>query len=127
MRARRSDRGIVLFEVLVAVLLFALGCLAMAKTMETILHAEGVVRDQEGLARLVDSEMKALLENPTNPAESLERTERIAGREVVLSQRAEPLVLEREDHESVRLWKITVRAEAAGRQEQLTFWKQPNE
>jgi len=125
-RINQRRNGVALLEVLMAVLVFSLGCLAIAKAMENIFGTESMVLDQERMARLVDHEMKLLLANPTNPTESASREEIINGVDYVISHTAEPRVLKREEHPDLQVYEIRVEVSADDLSESLVFWKAPN-
>lgn len=125
-RHGQRQRGVALFEVLLAVMLFSLGCLAIAGAMDAVFTAESIIREQETMARVADNEMKVLLANPTNPPETASREEDIDGVEYQISHQAEIRLLEREDHPSVRMYDIQILVKQGEREASLRFWKHPN-
>jgi len=122
--ASRS-RGVALFEVLVAVLLFSLGCLAIAKTMETIFFTETILREQETLTHFLDQEIKTIAAATVDPPEVDERTVTLAGRTATIRIQTQPLSLPREDHPTITLLAVTITAEIGDQSETITFWRQP--
>jgi len=122
----RDQSGVALFEVLLAVMLFSLGCLAIAGAMDGVFSAESVIREQEIMARVADNEMKVLLANPTNPPESASREELIDGVEYTIAHNAEIRLLERDDHPSIRMYDIQLQVKQGERETRLRFWKHPN-